>query len=115
MTAAAWRDTEAIRLLRCNGSPGCSDSSVQLFSNFRSGVSYLSLHNAHRVLNVAVRHAAAATLPPTDIWSCVYDGFKYTVCFCLFLNLFLVPFLLLVLNATCRLNAHMLAYVSNEE
>lgn len=68
--------------LRCNGSPGCSDSSFQLFSIFGPVVSYLILHNGHRVLNMAVPHPAAATLPPTDIRLYVCDGLGNTVCYC---------------------------------
>ena len=37
-------------LLRCYGSPGCSDSGLQLFGIVGSGISHLTLHNTSLVL-----------------------------------------------------------------
>src|SRR4029434_1454472 len=43
---AAWHGgVQSVALLRCYGSPGCSDSGLQLFCFVGSGVSHLPLHN----------------------------------------------------------------------
>ncbi len=36
---------EFVKLLRCNGSPGCFDSGLQVICIVRSGVSHLPLDN----------------------------------------------------------------------
>ncbi len=49
-----WRGMEAISpvaLLRCNGSPGCFDSGLQVICIVGSGVSHLPLDNTPYILN----------------------------------------------------------------
>ncbi len=46
---AAWHGVDQpVALLRCNESPGCFDSGLQLFCIVGSGVSHLSLDNSPR-------------------------------------------------------------------
>ncbi len=43
---AAWHGgNQSVALLRCNGSPGCFDSGLQVICIVGSGVSHLSLDN----------------------------------------------------------------------
>ncbi len=48
---AAWHgDNQPVALLRCNGSPGCFDSSLQVICIVESVVSHLSLDNTSYIL-----------------------------------------------------------------
>ncbi len=48
---AAWHGVNhPVALLRCNGSPGCFDSGLQVICNVGSGVSHLPLDNTLYIL-----------------------------------------------------------------
>ncbi len=57
---AAWHgDNQPVALLRCNGSPGCFDSGLQVICIVGSGVSHLPLDNTPYILyGVQVRRVA---------------------------------------------------------
>ncbi len=46
----AWRTISPVALLRCNGSPGCFDSGLQVICIVGSGVSHLLLDNTPEIL-----------------------------------------------------------------
>ncbi len=67
---AAWHGgNQPVALLRCNESPGCFDSSLQVICIVESGVSHLPLDNTHRFSMVfrSGEFAGQSTIPTT--WS----------------------------------------------